>query len=95
MCGCVNVRIFTGLTKKLEALGNKRGCESVHAWTKSMVNHLYWSAASSACGDEVMAKWTSIVNHIQNVHEHDKWRFPACLHGELKQVTGLHQVRSK
>jgi hypothetical protein len=83
LCGCVIVRILAGLTKKLEALGNQREGHEVRTWTKSIINHLYWSAASSACGDEVVAKWESIVNHVQNVHEHDNWMFPRCLHGEL------------
>lgn len=72
-----------GLSKKLEALGNERECTSARDWAKSIVNHLYWSAASSTNGDEAVAKWTSVVNHIQNVHEHDSWLFPTCQHGDL------------
>lgn len=28
----------------------------------------------------MVAKWTSVSNHIQNVHQNDDWRFPQCLH---------------
>ena len=75
--------IAKGLSKKLEALGKERDCKGVHSWTKSIINHLYWSAGSSTTGDEAVAKWMSVANHIQNVHEHESWLFPVCLHGDL------------
>jgi hypothetical protein len=74
--------VAKGLTEKLESLGNQQGCQDIRAWTNSIVNHLYWSAASSSSGDEAVAKWLSVINHIQNIHEHDNWQFPKCLHGE-------------
>lgn len=74
---------ITGLTKKLEALGNQKGCQDVRAWIKSIINHLYWSAASSKSSDEAVAKWLSVINHVQDIHVHDCWQFPECLHGQL------------
>jgi len=52
----------------------------VRGWIRSISNHLYWSAASSSSEQEIVAKWVSVVNHVQNIHEHEDWRFPACLH---------------
>jgi len=69
------------VTRKLEALANERECEDVRGWIHSISNHLYWSAATSSTGEEVVAKWVSVANHVQNVHTHDEYLFPACLHG--------------
>jgi len=75
--------VVKGLIKKLESLGKQRDCKVVQEWTKSILNHLYWSAASSTTGEEAVAKWVSVANHIQNVHEHENWLFPACLPGDV------------
>jgi len=75
--------VAKGLSKKLESLGKERQCEAVREWAKSIVNHLYWSVASSSTGEEAVAKWVSVANHVQNVHQHDDWLFPACAHGDL------------
>ena len=52
-----------------------------------MVNNLYWVAASTPDGDGdlMLAKFSSIVNHILNVHHHDSQLFPHCAHGELAE----------
>ncbi|CAM4529848.1 unnamed protein product, partial [Leuciscus chuanchicus] len=39
-------------------------------------NHIYWTAASFSSGPERVAKWTSILNHIQDMHTHDDPIFP-------------------
>jgi hypothetical protein len=54
-------------------------------WIPSIINHLYWSVMSTAngSGDDIVAKWTSILNHIINIHIHTNARFPACAHGDL------------
>ena len=85
MVKIVSILLCSGLSKKLEALGKERDCAAVRDWSKSIVNHLYWSAASSTTGDEAVAKWLSVANHVQNVHEHDNWQFPACQHGDLNK----------
>lgn len=77
--------VAKGLSKKLETLGNEKGCSDVREWTKSIVNHLYWSAATSTTGDETLAKWESVANHVQDVHVHDSWLFPSCLHDNTQR----------
>ncbi|KAK7912503.1 hypothetical protein WMY93_012714 [Mugilogobius chulae] len=37
-------------------------------------------AASSKTGPEKVAKWTSLVNHVQDVHTHEDPLFPKCEH---------------
>ncbi|KAK7881411.1 hypothetical protein WMY93_029820 [Mugilogobius chulae] len=56
-----------GIGKKIDALTKLKGMKDVGMWRKSLVNHLYWSATTSASGEEVVAKWISVANHIQNV----------------------------
>jgi hypothetical protein len=73
----------SGLSKKLDAVANKKGCQDVRDWVHSIINHMYWSASTSSSGEETAAKWTSVANHIQNVHVHDNWHFPSCAHGPI------------
>ncbi|KAL0993872.1 hypothetical protein UPYG_G00114980 [Umbra pygmaea] len=69
-----------GLSKKLEKLVQNKDCGVLKKWLCSIKNHVYWSATSSTSGPEKVAKWTSIVNHIQNVHLHENPLFPKCQH---------------
>ncbi|XP_049447488.1 uncharacterized protein LOC125897969 [Epinephelus fuscoguttatus] len=73
--------VAKGINKKVEGVAKENGCEKVKKWQASIKNHLYWSAANSSSGGETVAKWTSLMNHIQNIHVHEDPLFPACLHG--------------
>lgn len=58
----------------------------VAKWKKSVVNHMFWCAASTDDddGDLKAAKWLSITNHIMNKHSgHQSPLFSQCLHGRL------------
>uniref|UniRef100_A0A672J972 Uncharacterized protein n=1 Tax=Salarias fasciatus TaxID=181472 RepID=A0A672J972_SALFA len=72
--------------KKMDDLGKKRGTQEVTLWRKSVVNHLHWSASTSSSGEEAVAKWSSVANHLQNVHSHENAVFPHCLHGHLQHI---------
>ena len=84
---CFDVwHVAKGVAKKLEQLANQRGCEVVGEWIRSISNHLYYSAASSdgESGEMIVAKWKSVVPHVQNIHEgHDDPLFDRCLHSPL------------
>ncbi|XP_058486000.1 uncharacterized protein LOC131459881 isoform X1 [Solea solea] len=69
-----------GLSKKLLKISQNKGCEKLTKWLCSIKNHMYWTAASSTSGPERTAKWTSILNHVLDVHTHDDPAFPQCLH---------------
>ncbi len=34
--------------------------------------------------DVMEAKWTNMVNHVQDIHDHDSPLFPSCAHPELE-----------
>uniref|UniRef100_A0A9J8A9J5 THAP-type domain-containing protein n=1 Tax=Cyprinus carpio carpio TaxID=630221 RepID=A0A9J8A9J5_CYPCA len=72
-----------GLGKKMDVLSKGKGLQDVGLWRKSVVNHLYWSATTSTTGEEIVAKWSSVANHIQNIHSHENTLFPSCLHEPL------------
>ena len=82
MCLCSE----TGIGKALDAAAKEGDCEDLNLWRPSIVNHLYWTAASTPNGDpNVMeAKWQSMVNHVQDIHEHDSPGFPSCAHLPLE-----------
>ena len=72
--------IGLGMSKKLEQLGKDKDCALVKKWHRSIVNHLYWCATSSLSGTENVAKWKSVLNHIQDFHSHSDPAFPKCEH---------------
>ncbi|XP_052429872.1 uncharacterized protein LOC127971108 [Carassius gibelio] len=71
-----------GLSIKLNKLSQKKGYQILKKWLRSIKNHVYWSAKSSTSGPEKVAKWTSLLNHIQNKHIHENPEFPKCAHPE-------------
>ncbi|XDV25779.1 hypothetical protein PO909_029637 [Leuciscus waleckii] len=81
--------VSKGLAKKIDALGKERACGEVLSWRKSVVNHLYWCGVSSTTGEEAVAKWRSIANHVQNVHHHSSELFPVCAHLPLEERAWL------
>ncbi len=76
----IDVCVCTGLSKKLDKLSQRKDCKVLKTWLHSIKNHIYWSATSSVSGPEKVAKWTSLLNHIQNVHVHENPLFPKCEH---------------
>ncbi|KAL2096063.1 hypothetical protein ACEWY4_008211 [Coilia grayii] len=69
-----------GLSKKVGKVAKEKDCEVVKKWQRGISNHVYWCATSSSSGSEKVAKWTSLVNHMQDIHTHDNPLFPQCLH---------------
>ena len=44
----------------------------VGEWTKSIMNQLYWCAASAQDGDqadEIVKHWKSLMDHLCNIHD--------------------------
>ena len=65
--------------KKLTKVGIKKGHSAILPWIQSISNHLWWSAATCNSDPKVLvAKWTSIVHHIVNVHEWQSDHFSQC-----------------
>ncbi|CAM4569352.1 unnamed protein product [Leuciscus chuanchicus] len=75
-----------GLSKALDTAAKEKDCGDLMLWRPAIINHLYWTAASTPDGNpEVMeAKWKSMVNHIQDIHKHDTPAFPCCAHLPLE-----------
>ncbi|KAL2096843.1 hypothetical protein ACEWY4_006050 [Coilia grayii] len=78
--------IGKSVQKALDATAKERGCEDLKLWRPAIINHLYWTAASTPNSDpNVMeAKWCSMVNHVQDIHEHGGTAFPHCAHPPLE-----------
>lgn len=64
------------------SLQNRESAKGLAHGKKSIVNHLYWCEASSSTGKEIVAKWRSVVNHVQDIHEHEG-EFQRCQHPPL------------
>ena len=74
------------MSKKLEKISKDKDCEVVKKWQHSIKNHVYWTAATSKTPVERVAKWKSMVNHIQDIHVHDNPSYPQCDH-EIREST--------
>ena len=76
-----------GVSKKLEQAAKKKECGLIRPWIKSVVNHMYWIAASCGTNSALKkAKWISIVNHICDKHEGHDDLFPKCEHGPIVET---------
>ncbi|KAK7901622.1 hypothetical protein WMY93_018391 [Mugilogobius chulae] len=73
------------ISKKIDALAKVKGMKE--PGQHCILTSACWSATTSASGEEVVSKWTSVGNHIQNVHVHDNALFPWCLHEPLQMAT--------
>ena len=77
--------IAKSVYKKIIALTKKAGYTSLKNRAHSISNHLYWCPSSSnGHSDFVKTKWTSISNHIVNIHKNHSDLFPQCLHDNLE-----------
>jgi len=64
-----NIHWFNiGLKKKFQKAAKYKDCSVIGEWTKSITNHMYWCAASSPDGDEMMKRWQSLMDHLCNDH---------------------------
>ena len=78
--------VARGISRKLEAAAKLKRCEVIRSWIQSISNNLHWCAVSAPAGDGdlIVAKWKSIINHIQNIHDgHPDERYPKCEHESL------------
>ncbi|KAL7373907.1 hypothetical protein ABVT39_017252 [Epinephelus coioides] len=68
--------------KALGTAVKERECEDLKLWKPAIINHLYWTAASTPDGNQdiMQVKWESMVNHVFDIHEHDTPTFPCCAH---------------
>ncbi|XP_048035479.1 uncharacterized protein LOC125260979 [Megalobrama amblycephala] len=78
--------IGKSIQKALDAAAKERDCEDLKLWRPAIINHLYWTAASTPTGDpdEMEAKWQSMINHVQDIHEHSTPAFTSCAHPPLE-----------
>ncbi|KAI4830054.1 hypothetical protein KUCAC02_001708 [Chaenocephalus aceratus] len=65
-----------GLSKKRS---QNKDCKVLKRWLHSIKKHVYWSATGTTSGPEKVASWTSVVNHLQNIHDP---LFLKCSHPE-------------
>ena len=81
--------IAKSIKKKLKSLSKRKGFELVGDWTKSLVNHYYWSVMSTEVDDKdlIEAKWKSLIRHVQNKHEGHGQPYARCSHQMLSPET--------
>lgn len=74
--------VAKGLRKELNKAAAADESGLIRKWVSPLITHVYWSATSTPDGnpDVMEAKYTSIVNHICNIHKHDNPLFSECAH---------------
>ena len=88
--------ILLGLKKALRTAAKNDATSGIlNEWSASIVNHLYWAAASTEkgpdCADIIEAKWRSLLNHICGKHTHSFEHYPKCTHERRRR----HQKKKK
>ncbi|XP_070390968.1 uncharacterized protein [Dermacentor albipictus] len=82
--------VAKGIRRKLTAASRKARCRELLSWIQPIVNHLYWCAcACGGNGDLLVATWTSLLNHIADIHDGHGNPYPRCLHGPSSRVSWL------
>lgn len=76
------------------------GVKNLKLWTPAIINHLYWTSASTPKEDpDVMeADWQSKVHHVHNIHELHTPAFPYSAHPPLEGDAtnkGMSETRYK
>lgn len=90
-----HVSSFLGIKKRLVTAGKLKSLSALQDWVEPIVKHLYWCAESSdGAPEEILPKWTSLVAHVADVHEHADAIYPRCQHGDLGRKKWLSEGRS-
>ncbi|XP_064454654.1 uncharacterized protein LOC135365921 [Ornithodoros turicata] len=75
--------LLQGIKKKIAAAAQTKAHQILGLWCESIIRHLYWCAkTSSDNGEELLAKWTSVMRHVINVHTHPNALHPRCFHDD-------------
>lgn len=78
----------------LIAASKKRDCSDLTPWIGSVVNHLWWCAATSD-GNQLLCqeKWKSIIYHVAGIHQWPDFQlFSECRHDELTNEQRRNKV---
>ncbi|XP_049516299.1 uncharacterized protein LOC125942187 [Dermacentor silvarum] len=77
--------VCKGLNKKLLQAEKSTGCVAIGLWTRSIVNHLYFSVqCGNGNSDLAVAVWMSVMNHVQDKHHGHSLLYDRCQHGNLE-----------
>ena len=87
--------ILVEVSKVLSKISKEKGCEVLLPWVKPCVNHLYWSATSTADGNGqiIWAKFESFLEHVANIHSNlPNPVFNKCAHkDDIEERTWLNK----
>ena len=80
--------------KELKTKVSKKKYNSLQKWQRSVINHLWWSAATcDGNADVLLEKWCSTTEHVVNNHNFpDNKHFKCCHHCELSRETEPEDV---
>lgn len=84
--------IAKGIGSKMAVAGKTKRNDILNKWVKTVRAHVYWCAQTS--GDDgalVLAKWTSMMRHVIDVHQHPDPLYPECTHAPLADRWWLHE----
>ena len=78
------------MKKKLAEIAKLSPFRKLAKWIRAITNHVYFTVKTSDPGSTLREeKWSSLGNHLQNVHQHLKNKvYTICSHGDLpEQIT--------
>lgn len=88
--------VARSLWKKLLKASKEGGCEKISSWMKGIRRHLYWCATSTkpGFGALIVAKWSSFLRHVANIHsDHPNELYKKCHHEPLQDRLWIKRGR--
>ena len=88
--------VARSLWKKLLKASKEGGCEKISSWMKGIQRHLYWCATSTkpGFGALIVAKWSSFLRHVANIHsDHPNELYKKCHHEPLQDRLWIKRGR--
>ncbi|CAN7990177.1 unnamed protein product [Ixodes hexagonus] len=85
-----------GVNKKIVAAAQTKQHRVPLQWLKTIIRHIYWCArTSNGNGQLLLAKWTSIMRHIIDVHHHPNPLHPVCDHPDIRDRLWLDEGKHR
>ena len=66
--------------------GSKVSYLVIGKWIQGINDHLYYVVTNTEPGEKRKQWWSSVANHICNIHNHNFAEFPACQHDPVKAI---------
>ena len=74
----------------------RKGYQVLCDWSQSISNHMYYcTAESNGSGELLQQMWSSILNHVVDIHKGHGSLYPKCQHEQLDDRAWIKKGKEK